>query len=363
MNFVTVNNVDAYKLRAELQLGDNGDNAKTAPVKIVALSGEVLETSYWGRFVFDLDGMEVEDKIPLDYAHDDDNSIGYLNRFDKQPLGKLVVSGAIVPFSYDKGAEVVAKQGKGVPYQASIQWDSDFLAQQLDEGMSTEVNGVMVTGPLIIFRQWKLVAVAVCKFGQDSETSTELALSKNAKEIKGLWFSQMKGNSTMNIFKNSKTEIVATVEAPVEAKAVEVKAVEAVVAEVKDATKLSEEKAETTPVAVAVVEAVKPVEVVEVAKVEEPKAEDHVLSKVVDPRAEAKKFIETFGELAGVKYFALGKSMDEALAEHLKMQAKEIADLNKRLGSIDRGGQPVNFIDNEAKASKEPMKLVNMSKK
>ena len=80
------------------ELGDNGEDAKSAPIRMVARSGQPIEHFFWGRVVHDLSGMQLhKPRLPIDYVHDANQVIGYLNQFDSES-GDLVASGALVPF-------------------------------------------------------------------------------------------------------------------------------------------------------------------------------------------------------------------------------------------------------------------------
>src|SRR5689334_6984415 len=125
---------------AKLSIGSNGIGAKSAPVKIVALSGEIIDHPEFGRLIFDYAGMSVPSRIPLDYEHCEE--IGYLNNFDVVS-GQLVCSGAIVPVTEDEddyGVRIITLAAGGVPYQASVYAD-DLLLEFIPEGLSVTVNG------------------------------------------------------------------------------------------------------------------------------------------------------------------------------------------------------------------------------
>src|SRR5258707_14202728 len=93
-------NPNNFRLPAQLKMTSNGDGAKTAKVTVVARTGDAVSSPYWGTFVHDFAGMTSKPKIPLDYNHDCDDSIGYLNKFDTS-TGDLVCSGLIVLFNGD----------------------------------------------------------------------------------------------------------------------------------------------------------------------------------------------------------------------------------------------------------------------
>jgi hypothetical protein len=365
----------AFKGELTLRDGSGNDSDKSAPVRVIARSGDpIVASQIWGEmpFVHDFDGMRVpKGKIPLDNSHDPLNSIGYLNKFTAVS-GDLVCSGAIVNVS--DGATILTQLREGVPFEASIEWDDDYSIEVLEEGMTATVNGKTVLGPCIIYREWNLKAVAVCKFGADGDTATNLLTKKIAQRTKGLFLRSTKGNKMDNNNTVEKSE--ATVEVATEAKPEEVKAVE-VATEVIEPTVLSQPvEAEAkivegdAPTLEAVeAKATEPEEVKVLAKdvakegketfitiAKDPAAikEPTTLAVAVatDPRAEAKRFILTFGEIAGVKYFADGKSYDEATTEHLKLQATQIIELNRKLKAVDRGEDaPVVFVDAE-KANK-----------
>lgn len=200
---------------ADVQVGSNGPNARTAPVKIVAYTGGSMWFDGIGDVVFDLASMIVpKPRIPLDWSHDQCESIGYLNKFDIDN-GTLTVSGALVPFGDDKAAELVFKMGEGVPYQASIESRS-FRLEQVSDGESVtltdkggNVQGTFA-GPCVVVRDWTLDAVAVCKWGRDSDTSTALAASKDKKIIgtmKVLVSTRIDKEGTMS-FNKSKTTVL-----------------------------------------------------------------------------------------------------------------------------------------------------------
>lgn len=162
----------------EVEFGDNGATAKTAPVRLLARSGKPIEHWFWGRVVHDLAGMHLhKPRIPIDYVHDAKEVVGYLNRFDTSS-GDLIASGALVPFKEsDRATEIIHKTREGVPYEASINFGGDGLKiQELVENETADVNGARFDGPGIIVREWPLRGVAICPYGADMNTaSTVLA--------------------------------------------------------------------------------------------------------------------------------------------------------------------------------------------
>lgn len=170
----TIENLSPNDLEfaARLDVGDNGPDAKTAPLRMVARSGEPVILPGVGPVVHDFSGMKHKGRIPVDYNHDRNQVIGYLSHFNSDS-GDLECSGALVPGvnSGDMAQEVIHKSRNGVPYEASINFGGgDLRAERVLEGEVAEVNGREFEGPLLIVRNWSLRGVAVCPYGMDSNT-------------------------------------------------------------------------------------------------------------------------------------------------------------------------------------------------
>jgi hypothetical protein len=166
------------------KFGDNGADAKTVPVTMTARTGDPICHWYWGNVVHDLSGMTVnKDRLPVDYCHESDEVLGYLNKFDPSS-GDLIVSGALTPFEDgDRASEVIYKQKAGVPYEASIDFTGPTVVEYVDAGASTDVNGKTLQGPLTVFRKWVLRGVAICPYGADPNTSTEFKAGDKTVEV------------------------------------------------------------------------------------------------------------------------------------------------------------------------------------
>ena len=167
----------------EFKLGDNGENAKSAPIQLVARSGKPIEHWFWGNVVHDLAGMYMhKSRLPIDYVHDPKEILGYLNKFDHS-TGDLVTSGALVPFKdTDRTSEILHKMGEGVPYEASINFGGEGIKlQEVAEGELTEVNGYQFEGPGVVIREWPLRGVAICPYGADMNTESASAFSETNK--------------------------------------------------------------------------------------------------------------------------------------------------------------------------------------
>jgi len=299
-------------------LGDNGENAKTAPVTLLARTGQPIEHWYWGRVVHDLAGMQLhKPRLPIDYCHDSTEIIGYLNKFDIES-GDLEASGALVPFRQnDRATEIVHKAKQGVPYEASINFGGDGIKiQEIGENELAEVNGYELEGPATIIRQWPLRGVAVCPYGADMNTESTFT---NAAELS---VAIITDNEDEDMSKDTELEAEEAVESTDETTQPEAE-------EVVDGE--PETKAEEAPEADAAVE-------------DAPEAEE--AAEETAELTDGQKFLKAFGT-QGAVWFAEGKTFDEAQALHFadltttneKLQAR--IDELEAAQSLDRGGDEV----------------------
>lgn len=207
-----VMSVDAFALSAA------GDGDKSRPVKILARGSRPIEHWFWGRVVHDLSGVKMKDKIPIDYCHDDGEVIGYLDRRDVTSDG-LEMSGALVPFGdNDRASEVIFKQKNGVPYEASINFGGEGIrVEDVRAGESVMVNGYEFAGPGVVIREWPLRGVAICPYGADSRTSSDI-FTNSKKEITITQFNEgekeIEEMSEENVKNQEEAKAVENQEAP-----------------------------------------------------------------------------------------------------------------------------------------------------
>ena len=290
------------------ELGDNGDDAKTAPFRMVARSGQPIEHWYWGNIVHDLSGVRHKGKVPIDYAHDDKEIIGYANHFSTES-GNLEVSGALVPYrGSDRATEVIYKQKQGVPYEASINFGgSGIRIEQVAEGESAEVNGYTLDGPAVVVREWPLRGVAVCPYGADANTSTEFSCTEQVE---------------VEVMSKDNTAVVEA------AQAVEDDTVDNTAAEAAELV----EKPEPAAVEVAA-------ELTEEAK------------------PDGLRFLESFGDRGGV-WFAQGLTFEESQQKYLAELEEENMDLREKLKAAEAAvgvEEPVSFSEAQPPRKPEPM--------
>ncbi len=167
--------IEACRFAAEFKTG-SPDAEQRVPFTALARTAQPVPHWYWGeRCIHDFSGMESPQSIAVDYEHRDE-IIGVVSKFNIDKDG-LTCSGFLTPFqATDRASEVAHKSKMGVPYQSSIDFDEfTLVVEDVPAGFSTTVNGDQFTGPLTVFRKWKLQGIAVCKQGVDPNTNVKFS--------------------------------------------------------------------------------------------------------------------------------------------------------------------------------------------
>lgn len=288
---------------SDFAFGDNGENAKTAPCHIMARSGDPVDYPLYGydypsvQVVHDFEGMQSRNRGSIDYEHGP--IIGYWNKVDYS-TGDLWVNGVIESALPNDIAQEVINRGKNQPYEASILAET-LCIEEVDQGKQVQVNNRTIYGPVVVIREWKFRALAVCKCGADSNTTTEMNNKDSMTECK-----LIKGNTQM-IDENKTVE--AIVELAVETEPV----VEVVNVETVETEKVVETVAEVVNVETVETE-VKPdvveAEVVEAETVEQ--VEQTVVETVVEA-SEAQPEIQPVVELRANEIMQMKSDYDSQL--------------------------------------------------
>jgi len=300
------------------EVGDNGDGSKSAPVRLVARSGQPIDHPYWGKVAHDLSGMHMhKPRLALDYVHDSKEVIGYLNHFDIES-GDLVTSGALVPFKdSDRATEILYKMGEGVPYEASINFGGDGIkVQEVFDGEMAEVNGYQFEGPGVIIREWPLRGVAVCPYGADMNTESASAFSNSKQVFSASVVSEPEAATEEGSAMSESVEVEAKVEAP-EAELEQAEVVETVEAETVE-EEVDAESVETET------EAEVEAEVVEEEDVE-------------FSAAEFTKIVDEFGAEVAAETVKAGGDYSSALKLHADSLKAENDKLTARVTELEAG--------------------------
>jgi hypothetical protein len=262
-------------------------------------------------------------KVAIDYCHDENQIIGYANKFSID-TGNLEASGALTPFKdSDRATEIVHKAGAGVPYEASINFGGDGIKiEEVEDPEETvEVNGRTFHGPITIIREWPLRGIAVCPYGADANTSTVFSGSDNTIEVK------IMARKKKTDLPESETVLTETTTPETDEQTESVDS--------ESANDTPEEDGDTPPV--------------ETGEDVAPAAETSDGDADIDPRtgkpmqhSEAKTgqdFLDRFGDSGGV-WFAKGNTWEEAGALFEQQQADTIAALESKLSIRGGDGEP-----------------------
>lgn len=299
--------IEAFRFTSGLNLSPVAEADGTIPFTTLARTSKPIDHWYWGPCVHDFSGMQMAAVIPVDYTHEDCEALGFINNKTVTPEG-LQLSGKLTPFQpLDKASEVHFKSAKGVPYQASINFDPwTLVVEDIPAGLSAEVNGQLIPGPVAVFRQWKLNGLAVCMYGVDSGTNVSFSSDLSGKTVA---VTRFKKGEQMPPAKSAATGKFAVLTSD------EKKNLESVAATLSNIIETSTEApadevdpeaaAEVTPESGAASEPASP--------------EDTQLSR----KNEGKKFIEAFGEQHGPTLFTKGFSFSAAQVEYSKILRAE----------------------------------------
>ncbi|MBN2131404.1 MAG: hypothetical protein JW741_18025 [Sedimentisphaerales bacterium] len=298
----------------EFQKPSEGD--ERVPIHMHARSNEAVER-YGERWYHDFAGMQRGERVSIDYLHDPDQLMGYLDRFEVKKDG-LHADGWLIPYGEDdKAREIIYRAQAGVPYEASIFFGGNgIVVEELAAAAKATVNGKTVQGPAVIFRQWPLRSVAVVPWGADEGTRTKLGASDTVK---------------VSFLQNEENAMAKKPEK-----------------ETADPDKLSDQGQETELGGDAGKQTPPPLPDKQAETPPEP-----------DPRAECKRFIDAFGSANGAKWFADRKTFAEAQQLHAEALAAENADLKAKLANVDRGeATPVSGTPEGGKGASDKQRAI-----
>jgi len=136
--------------------------------RMLANTGKVMQR-WWGDLVLDLDGAKFSQRLALLLDHVPEQRLGYSTKVERTSRG-IEASGRML--KNELSAQVLSESGEGFPFQASLM-AVPTRVQELDQGEEAQVNGQTVTGPCVIFREWKMRELTLTVLGADDETTTE----------------------------------------------------------------------------------------------------------------------------------------------------------------------------------------------
>jgi|TARA_A100001037_G_scaffold40607_1_gene31720 hypothetical protein len=320
---------NAFTLSGECQVNfsHSDGESNSHKVTLLARSSQPIEHWYWGNVVHDLDGMRLtKDRIPLDFNHDANEIIGYLDEFEVTKEG-LVCRGELTPFKDDdRASEIIFKAKAGVPWEASIAFGGDGIkVENIAKGASAKVNGYELEGEAAVIRSWPFRGCAICPQGADENTSSSVFSGGDPVVVEFI-----NGDEEMS---EDRQDVAEDVQVEDQLDEQFDDAVEEVAEDLEDNTDAVEEILED------IVDAV------------DEKIEEVVELSNEDARAELSQFMEKFGVENGAKWFAEGKTEADATALHYQAIEQErdelrnqVAELTIRLEAVERGeDEPLSF--------------------
>ena len=135
--------------------------------RMVAYTGAVISSDFWGGVVFDIAGIRTPEKLPALREHGRDRSAGVIDRVWKED-GKLMASGFYLETPDGRECQSLIRQG--FPMQASVGiWCSGV--EQVKKGAVAVVNGRTIAGPVAVWREAMVREISFVSLGADSATS------------------------------------------------------------------------------------------------------------------------------------------------------------------------------------------------
>jgi hypothetical protein len=380
----------ALQFDAALQFADGSSGESSVyPISMLGRSAEPIYHWYWGKVVHDMAGFSTDHpRVAIDYRHDDDQPIGYLDQFRADHSG-LHLSGRLVSLDPTNPSDRVSQLKKladaGVPFQSSIFFEASKL-EQVHDGASAQVNGYTIEGPAIIIRQWSLRGMAVCLYGADGRTTSQFSDSGSDVSIPCITSKAMTKKLTSKAAasaaakklstkppKNGKLPPAANKFAGKDKQADDSEEMEE--HDEEETEDESDETAEDEPTDETPAddsddssEGETDVEAETEDDEENEQADDETKAKKhsAKTRSELKKYIEAFGHKNGATWFAEGLEFTAAMGKHcqelsaqLADKDAEIADLRKKLKAVDRGEQEPLKLSSGDRSSSETQKKVS----
>ena len=358
---------------------EGGDDPSLVPISMLGRSAKPIYHWYWGNVVHDMAGFSTHHPtVAVDYRHDDEEPIGFLDQFTADNNG-LNVSGKLVsldPANPDDRVSQLKKLSKaGVPFQASIFFETSKI-ENVQPGASAEVNGYSIDGPAIIVRQWSLRGMAVCLYGADGRTHskfsdddsevsipcflTEPTMTKKTLSNKAAAAAAAK-KLAKTPPKSGKTPPAGASKFAGKNKQADDDSDEDEASDEEDDDEMADDDSDETEAADDETDGddtdAEDDDTEEKAKKHSAKSGKSGKSAT---RNELKKYIEAFGHKNGAEWFAEGLDYTSAMGKHCKelsaaLSAKdaEIAELNKKLKAVNRGEkEPLKFSQDKEESGK-----------
>ena len=320
-----------------LQLGDAPPDAERVPVQMLIRSNEGVER--WGEVWYhDFAGMRRKERVAIDYLHDAEQVIGFLDTFEVKRDG-LHTSGWLVPYGEDVTRQIVHRAKAGVPFEASIYFGGNGMRiEQVSANAKAEVNGRKVQGPAVIFREWPLRGVAICPYGADGQTRTKLEEPSSSKTSRT--FTIPVTSAEEDSMSKEQTGVKPDPDEPLTKGGFLSALARAFGFGAEDAP------AETEPDGL---DEAPPPEQAPPAKQAQEESGHAAAAETPAPGGPnpGKRFLDAFGD-PGARWYAEGLTFDQAQAKHAEGLQAQNEELRKKLSAVDRGEEePAEFADGD----------------
>lgn len=155
-----------------------GKGEKNRRWKIRAYSGGIAEIPGWGRVVFDLDTMDLSAECPHLRDHDQAKVLGFVAKKTVTPGKELDLEGEIIDGLNEHTDEVLKAHARGFKWQASVGLQrGNGTLEYVAYDESRTVNGRVLAGPYVLFRNARLREISTLAVGGDSQTGVEFEAS------------------------------------------------------------------------------------------------------------------------------------------------------------------------------------------
>jgi len=296
----------------QFQFGESNTNANDGtvqtPVKLVVRTNKPVDSCFFGRIVHDLKGVFHKAKIILDWRHNNDEQVGYLDKINVSHE-QIECSGQVVSIEpNDRASKIVQQARAGMPFESSIFFaGSGIELEEVPDKKSTDVNGTKFDGPGLVIRKWPLRGVAICPYGRDANTSVQF---NENETLSALVFCQEEENTMSEDAKSTDDVDKASLDDKLDS--------------LNDNLDSLSEKLEDQ-------------DDTDDSKLKLPTSPDGVLGK---------NFIEAYGQ-DGAVWFAEGKTFVEAQALYVTKLQERVEELETRLTAAGKDSGGEEAVDSE----------------
>jgi len=147
-----------------------GDGPRRRTFSGVAYSGDLIR--YYGSpLVIDLASLSLPESCPVLLQHNRDKRVGVCSLVVSDAASALVCQGRLL--ANDEAQQLAADADEGFPWQLSVHAESGSV-ETVKAGVSVQVNGRALTGPLAICRQTRIRELSFTPTGVDHRTEAHV---------------------------------------------------------------------------------------------------------------------------------------------------------------------------------------------